>query len=157
MASWPETLSGAQSHRGGGRRFESVRGLNSSPSVRAEGHLLSEETPKDAVLQGTQADDGTRTHDLLHGKCRRAFAPVRSRSPKPDVCSGFGCAKRTRPNPSERRVQPLQPLSSSARALHNSRKNSSRLIPDASMIPLSVPLARSRACIGTTTRCRCSG
>jgi hypothetical protein len=36
--------------------------------ARAEGHPLSGETSEDAVLQGIQADDGTRTHDLLHGK-----------------------------------------------------------------------------------------
>jgi hypothetical protein len=34
---------------------------------RAEGHLLSEETSEDAVLQDIQADDGIRTHGLLHG------------------------------------------------------------------------------------------
>lgn len=36
-------------------------------------------------------------------------------------------------------------------------RNSSRLTPDALMIAFSVPVARSRACIGTTTRCRWSG
>ncbi len=30
-----------------------------------------------------EADDGTRTHDLLHGKGWQAFAPVRVSSPKP--------------------------------------------------------------------------
>src|SRR5687767_9043786 len=30
-----------------------------------------------------EADDGTRTHDLLHGKCARPFAPVRACSLKP--------------------------------------------------------------------------
>ena len=39
----------------------------------------------------------------------------------------------------------------------SSFKNSSRPTPDAPMIAFSVPLARSRACIGTTTRCRWSG
>jgi hypothetical protein len=29
-----------------------------------------------------EADDGTRTHDLLHGKCEQPFAPVRDRSLK---------------------------------------------------------------------------
>jgi hypothetical protein len=63
-----------------GQRLESV-GRAELVSARAEGHLLSEETSKDAVLQGIQADDGTRTHGLLHGKCQRCsrpFAPVRS-------------------------------------------------------------------------------
>jgi hypothetical protein len=42
---------------------------NSSPSAaRVEVHLLSDETSKDGVLQGIQADEGTRTLDLLHGK-----------------------------------------------------------------------------------------
>jgi hypothetical protein len=44
-----------------------------------------------AVREATfRADDGTRTHDLLHGKGWRAFAPVRARSPKRLVCSDFG-------------------------------------------------------------------
>ena len=29
---------------------------------------------------------GLETHDLLHGKCERPFAPVRARSVKPPVC-----------------------------------------------------------------------
>jgi hypothetical protein len=66
------------------------------------------ENPRFTGVSG--ADDGTRTHDLLHGKSWRAFAPVRSCSLKPPVCSGFGSGVRTRANPSERRVQPLQPL-----------------------------------------------
>jgi hypothetical protein len=37
----------------------------------------------------SEADDGTRTHDLLHGKSWRAFAPVRARSLKARVSSGF--------------------------------------------------------------------
>jgi hypothetical protein len=43
------------------------KGLNSSPSA-CRRSLLSEETSEDAVLQGIQADEGTRTLDLLHGK-----------------------------------------------------------------------------------------
>jgi hypothetical protein len=39
------------------------------------------------------AVDGTRTHDLLHGKCERPFAAVRSRSLKPSVCSGFSVGR----------------------------------------------------------------
>jgi hypothetical protein len=67
--------------------------------------------PASPVSSGFQkADEGTRTLDLLHGKGWRAFAPVRSGSLKPLVCSGFGSAERTAANPSERRVQPLQPL-----------------------------------------------
>jgi hypothetical protein len=57
-----------------------------------------------------RADDGTRTHDLLHGKDWQAFAPVRLCSLKPLVCSEFEERKRTEAKPSERRVQPLQPL-----------------------------------------------
>jgi hypothetical protein len=67
--------------------FGVIREAADRASARAEGHLLSEETSKDAVLQGIQADDGTRTHDLLHGKCWRAFARVRPGAPKPAVCS----------------------------------------------------------------------
>ena len=33
-----------------------------------------------------EADDGTRTHDLLHGKRAQAFAPVRARSLKLPIC-----------------------------------------------------------------------
>jgi hypothetical protein len=33
---------------------------------------------KTSPLEGLEADDGTRTHDLLHGKRERPFAPVRS-------------------------------------------------------------------------------
>ena len=56
------------------------------------------------------ADEGTRTLDLLHGKCEQTFAPVRSGSLKRGVCSGFVSLERTAAHPSERRVQPLQPL-----------------------------------------------
>jgi hypothetical protein len=48
-----------------------------------------------------EADEGTRTLDLLHGKGWRAFAPVRSRSLKRPVCSPSGRAserQRTRTN-----------------------------------------------------------
>jgi hypothetical protein len=45
------------------------------------------------------ADDGTRTHDLLHGKGWRVFASVRTRSPKPLVCSDFeGTSERRQPS-----------------------------------------------------------
>jgi hypothetical protein len=44
----------------------------------------STQNPAGAGLR--EADDGTRTHDLLHGKCERPFAPVRVRSLKPPVC-----------------------------------------------------------------------
>ncbi len=33
-----------------------------------------------------RTDDGARTHDLLHGKCERPFAPVRARSLKQLFC-----------------------------------------------------------------------
>jgi hypothetical protein len=55
-----------------------------------------------------EADAGTRTHDLLHGKCERPFAPVRARSLKPPI-AGFLSA---RPNGSElerRRTLPFLP------------------------------------------------
>jgi hypothetical protein len=58
-----------------------------------------------------KADDGTRTHDLLHGKSERPFAAVRARSLKPAVCRGFHASERTRPNPSERRTLPSLPRS----------------------------------------------
>jgi hypothetical protein len=48
-----------------------------------------------------RADDGTRTHDLLHGKCERPSAPVRSRSLKRPVCRAFRIGserERTRAN-----------------------------------------------------------
>jgi hypothetical protein len=57
-----------------------------------------------------RADEGTRTLDLLHGKGWRAFAPVRVSSLNPSISGGFGSGKRTAANPSERRLQPLQPL-----------------------------------------------
>jgi hypothetical protein len=40
---------------------------------------LTTQTTAPAVLQGSlRADDGTRTHDLLHGNYRRPFASVRA-------------------------------------------------------------------------------
>ncbi len=57
------------------------------------------------------ADDGTRTHDLLHGKCERPFAPVRAGALKPPVCRAFPPTERTRANPSERRTLPSLPQS----------------------------------------------
>ena len=54
---------------------------------RASVLRLPAETTKHCPFAGTlRADDGTRTHDLLHGKCERPFAPVRARSLKPPVC-----------------------------------------------------------------------
>jgi hypothetical protein len=56
-----------------------------------------------------EADDGTRTHDLLHGKCEQPFAPVRDRSLKAAVCTAFRPSERTGANPSERRTPPFLP------------------------------------------------
>jgi zinc-ribbon domain len=67
------------------------------------------------------ADDGTRTHDLLHGKCERPSAPVRARSLKPKVYRDFRTSERTRPNPSERRTLPFLPRSRSPTAIEASR------------------------------------
>jgi hypothetical protein len=50
-----------------------------------------------------EADEGTRTLDLLHGKCERPFASVRAGSLKPADCRVSRPSERTRPNPSERR------------------------------------------------------
>jgi hypothetical protein len=67
-------------------------------------------TTKPGDLQALlRADDGTRTHDLLHGKCQRPVAPVRARSLKPPVCRSFRAGERTEPNPSERRTLPSLP------------------------------------------------
>jgi hypothetical protein len=73
-----------------------------------EGHLLRRRRTM-RIAGSFRADDGTRTHDLLHGKCERPFAPVRSRSLKRPVCGGFGRSGRTRANPSERRTLPFLP------------------------------------------------
>jgi hypothetical protein len=54
------------------------------------------------ICRTFRADDGTRTHDLLHGKCERRahpFAPVRPNRLVPGV---FRADERTRANPSER-------------------------------------------------------
>jgi hypothetical protein len=51
-----------------------------------------------------EADEGTRTLDLLHGKGWCAFAPVCAGSPKPSVCSGFRSGGGTHPNLNERRL-----------------------------------------------------
>jgi hypothetical protein len=56
-----------------------------------------------------RADDGTRTHDLLHGKCQRPFAPVRARSLKPALSGTSVQCERTEANPSERRTLPSLP------------------------------------------------
>jgi hypothetical protein len=61
--------------------------------------------------RSVEADDGIRTHDLLHGKCEQPFAPVRARSLKPAVCSAFLPSERTGANPSERRTLPSLPRS----------------------------------------------
>jgi hypothetical protein len=63
-----------------------------------------------------EADDGTRTHDLLHGKCERPFAPVRTRSVKRLDCGTFPRIERTRPHPSERRTLPFLPRKRTHRA-----------------------------------------
>ncbi len=63
--------------------------------------VISSDNKKCRFAAAFEADDGTRTHDLLHGKSWRAFAPVRSSSPKPAVCSSVGRASerhRTRAN-----------------------------------------------------------
>jgi hypothetical protein len=65
-------------------------------------HTVTTGNKKPACAVFLEADDGTRTHDLLHGKGWRTFAPVRSCSPKPVVCSGFEWSERTEANPSER-------------------------------------------------------
>jgi hypothetical protein len=69
---------------------------------------------KPPIYGGFRSDDGTRTHDLLHGKCRRAFAPVRARSLKRLDCRTFPRIERTRPHPSERRPLPFLPRNSAA-------------------------------------------
>jgi hypothetical protein len=52
-----------------------------------DSRCLSEKHKTPDLRRFLGADDGTRTHDLLHGKCWRPFAPVRSGAPKPAVCS----------------------------------------------------------------------
>jgi hypothetical protein len=44
-------------------------------------NFCSKQNPRfTGVLGGEEADDGTRTHDLLHGKGCEAFAPIRFRA-----------------------------------------------------------------------------
>src|SRR6266511_2508200 len=55
----------------------------SNPHLNLATRVGKVDCPGDSTccFAGTfRADDGTRTHDLLHGKCERAFAPVRARS-----------------------------------------------------------------------------
>jgi hypothetical protein len=59
-----------------------------------------------------EADDGTRTHDLLHGMCERPCAPVRCRSLKRAPCRASRPRERTQANPSERRTLPFLPRNS---------------------------------------------
>ena len=58
------------------------------------------ESPAFAGLS-VEADEGTRTLDLLHGKSTQTFAPVRSRSLKRPICRAFSKStehERTRAN-----------------------------------------------------------
>jgi Phage integrase family len=62
---------------------------------------------EEALEWAAMASNGTRTHDLLHGKCQRCSrpcAPVRSNRLITPVPS-----ERTPPNASERRILPFLP------------------------------------------------
>jgi hypothetical protein len=72
-------------------------------------HVVSKRNKNPRFTGVLEADDGTRTYDLLHGKCARPFAPVRARSLKPSTRRAFRVGERTRPNPSERRTLPFLP------------------------------------------------
>jgi hypothetical protein len=73
-------------------------------------------TPSVQFAGTLRADEGTRTLDLLHGKCERPFAPVRTRSVKRLDCGTFPRIERTRPHPSERRTLPFSPRKRTHRA-----------------------------------------
>jgi hypothetical protein len=65
-------------------------------------YAFTPKTTKPPGLRGfRRADDGTRTHDLLHGKCWRRFAAVRAPRSHP-VSAGISCSigerARTRAN-----------------------------------------------------------
>jgi hypothetical protein len=61
----------------------------STPQPCHEAWIVAPPGDRTCSFQGHfRADDGTRTHDLLHGKGWQAFAPVRVRALKPLV-SGF--------------------------------------------------------------------
>jgi hypothetical protein len=66
-------------------------------------------------VRPSRADDGTRTHDLLHGKSRRTFALVRGGSLNPHRTARSGGSRERQQNPNERQVLPLLPRSFSPR------------------------------------------
>ena len=77
------------------RTLESSRWDSSGTHVAS----LPNKNPRFTGVLG--ADDGARTHDLLHGKSWRAFAPVRSGSLKPPFAAtprGASERKRSRAN-----------------------------------------------------------
>jgi hypothetical protein len=73
---------------------------NSTLNLATRAESLTTQTTAPAVFAGgLRADDGTRTHDLLHRNCSQPFAPVRARSLKPPVW--MVCVHRAGANPSE--------------------------------------------------------
>jgi hypothetical protein len=68
---------------------------------------------KNHLFTGTlKAEDGTRTNDLLHGKCERCSRPYAPRPCAQTTClQGLRPSERTPPNPSERRTLPFLPRS----------------------------------------------
>jgi hypothetical protein len=89
---------GGVDHLGGRAIDQTGRKRGEKPSGRAAPH---KENPRFTGV--SEADEGTRTLDLLHGKCERPFASVRAGSLKPADCRVSRPSERTRANPSERR------------------------------------------------------
>ena len=74
------------------------RSLEASSWDSSGTHVVSIQNKNPRFTGVLEADEGTRTFDLLHGKCERPFAPVRSRSLKRPVCRAFRTSERTRAN-----------------------------------------------------------
>jgi len=94
-----------------------------------------------------EADEGTRTLDLLHGKCWRPFAPVRTRSLKPAVCRGFRSGDRPRvrvradaavPRPLAA-PSPGNVLDSNQRPVHVARLEKEALKGKRGLLPVAPP------------------
>ena len=100
----PPAAHEARQREGDGRRRTRERTL-----PRASAPFTVQTTDPADLQVLPKADEGTRTLDLLHGKCERPFAPVRARSLKTAVCSDSRPHQRTRANPSERRTLPFLP------------------------------------------------
>jgi hypothetical protein len=101
------------------------------------------------VELGKKADDGTRTHGLLHGKGWRAFAPVRSGSLNLSFAAASGRASERQRS----RAQPLQPLRSLPRSTRSARVAASRTTPlGRASDERELRTHQSRACVPNCSR-----